>query len=51
MDAGLPEFPRVAVLLPVVVPVSTAVGPKAKDIDLEDSRVQSAQLETGILSG
>lgn len=37
VDAGLPEFSRVAVLLPVVVPVPTAVRPKAEDIDLEDS--------------
>lgn len=41
VDPGLPEFSRVAVLLPVVVPVSTAVGPKAKDVDLEDSRAPS----------
>lgn len=37
VDPGLPELSRVAVLLPVVVPVSTAVRPKAEDIDLEDS--------------
>lgn len=38
VDAGLPELSGVAVLLPVVVPVPTAVGPEAKDVDLEDSR-------------
>lgn len=38
VDPGLPEFSGVAVLLPVVVPVPTAVRPKAKDVDLEDSR-------------
>lgn len=37
VDAGLPELSGVAVLLPVVVPVPTAVGPEAKDVDLKDS--------------
>lgn len=56
VDAGLPELSGVAVLLPVVVPVPTAVRPEAEDVDLEDTRpsyspvrpvrVQSAQLET-----
>lgn len=37
VDAGLPELPRVAVLLPVVVPVSSAVRPEAKHVHLKGS--------------
>ena len=37
MDAGLPELPGIAVLLPVVVPVSSAVRPEAKHIHLKGS--------------
>lgn len=38
VNAGLPELPRVAVLLPVVVPVSSAVCSKAEHINLEERR-------------
>lgn len=34
VDAGLPEFSGVAVLLPVVVPVSTAVCTETKHVHL-----------------
>lgn len=37
MDAGLPELPGVPVLLPVVVPVSSAVGSETEDIHLVES--------------
>lgn len=36
VNAGLPELPRVAVLLPVVVPVSSAVCSKAEHINLKE---------------
>lgn len=42
VDAGLPELPGVAVLLPVVVPVSPAVRPEAKHIHLQESQRVSA---------
>lgn len=38
VDAGLPELSGVAVLLPVVVPVSPAVRPETKHINLEESQ-------------
>lgn len=38
VDAGLPELSGVAVLLPVVVPVSSTVCPESKHIHLEESR-------------
>lgn len=38
MNSSLPELSGVAVLLPVVVPVPPAIGPKTKDIDLEKRR-------------
>lgn len=38
VDSSLPELSRVTVLLPVVVPVSPAVGPEAKDVHLEERR-------------
>ena len=36
MDAGLPELSGVAVLLPVVVPVSPTVRPKTEDVHLDE---------------
>lgn len=42
MDAGLPELSGIAVLLPVVVPVSPTVCPKTKDIHLRE------EIQTGI---
>lgn len=38
MNSSLPELSGIAVLLPVVVPVPPAIGPKTKDIDLEKRR-------------
>lgn len=38
MDTSLPELSGVAVLFPVVVPVSPAVCPETKHIHLEESR-------------
>lgn len=43
MDTGLPELSGVAVLLPVVVPVSPAVRSKTKDIHLEESGDREAK--------
>lgn len=47
VHAGLPELARVAVLLPVVVPVPAAVGAEAKDVDLEDGRARQKPVWAG----
>lgn len=38
VNAGLPELSGVAVLLPVVVPVSSTVCAETEDVDLEGER-------------
>ena len=50
VDAGLPELSGVAVLLPVMVPVSSAVRPKSKHIDLEESKFEVTNVSVEILS-
>lgn len=47
VDPGLPEFSGVAVLLPVVVPVSSAVSPETEHVDLRGRRRED---QTGTLS-
>lgn len=39
MDASLSELSRIAILLPVVMPVSPAVRPKTEHIHLKESEV------------
>lgn len=46
MDAGLPELPGVPVLLPVVVPVSSAVGSETEDIYLVEDRESEEDIIT-----
>lgn len=38
MHPSFPEFPCVSIVLPVMVPVAAAVGPKAEDIHLQSVR-------------
>lgn len=45
VDTGLPELSWVAVLLPVVVPVSTAVCSKTKHIYLEENRRECGKVQ------
>ena len=40
VNPRLAELPRVAVLLPVVVPVTATVGPEAKHVHLEAGGVR-----------